>query len=111
MMGFLWCGGNRKGALPSGRDSTFVSELPGGTRRQLLEIREVLFPEFQRTALICGDLRGFGAPQIDAADLAGDGLGQFGELDPPHPLEGRQMRAGMAEEREGRGAVGGLAGG
>src|SRR5258708_10161214 len=77
MMGFLWCGGNRNGALPSGRDSTFVSELPGGTRKQLLEIREVLFPEFQRTALICGDLRRFLTPQIYAADLAGAGLGPF----------------------------------
>ena len=46
-------------------------------------------PRPARAARFCR----FGAAQLDAPDLAGDRLRQFGEFEPADPLERRQMRA------------------
>ncbi len=46
-----------------------------------------------------------GLAQLDPADLAGDGLRQVVDLEPPHALEGREPLAQVAEDREHRLAV------
>ena len=53
---------------------------------------------------------GFRAPQLDAADLAGNRLRQFGEFEPSHPLERRQRGAAMPEDRQRRRAIRRVAG-
>ena len=47
-------------------------------------------------------LVGLAAAQLDPPDLAGDRLGQLGELDPPDPLVRRQVLAGVPEDLAGQ---------
>ena len=63
-----------------------------------------------RARLPASRLRRLGAPQLDAADLAGDRLRQFGKFEPPHALERRERGAAMAKDRQRRIAIGLLAG-
>src|SRR5439155_17506880 len=62
------------------------------------ELREVLLPEFARYAAALGTAGGFHGTQLDAADLAGNRLGQLGEFETADPFIGRQMGADMAKD-------------
>src|SRR6202035_4116980 len=53
----------------------------------LSQLGEILLPEFGVGSPAGSAALGFGGAQFDAADLAGDGLRQFGEFEPPHPFE------------------------
>src|SRR5450830_1324497 len=76
---------------------------PGSTgRSQRLQFREILFAEFLAPQLVAAIVFMFETAQMHPADFARNGLRQFGyEFDPPDPLEGRQTRMDVAENRDG----------
>src|SRR5262245_58522501 len=78
---------------------------PKSGRSASPQLREILLPEFLGAAAV-GPAGGFGGAQFDAADLARNRLRQFGEFETAHALERRKMGAQMAEDRQGRVAVG-----
>src|SRR6266480_6337245 len=79
-----------------------------------LQLREVLLGELAGHPA-GGVLRGpqlrLPRPQLDAADLARDGLRQLGELQAPDALVGRQMLTAVAQDRERCGSVRQVTGG
>ena len=65
--------------------------------------REILFEKFQWPAFKGHRAMLLGMAQFDAADLAGDGLGQFAELQPADPLVRSDFRARNSDARASSG--------
>jgi hypothetical protein len=64
-----------------------------------LEVRKVFFKVLARVPDAALAPAGLGLAQLDAADLARDGLGQLGdELDAAHALVGRQRLARKGQD-------------
>src|SRR6266508_5395507 len=95
------CLGGTPSILPPGRCRSRYRPAPDSSWCQAvlpLQLGEVLFP----VLVFCSALAGLVLPQLDPADLAGDRLGQLAELQPAHPLVGRQPAAAVREDRQRR---------
>ena len=79
----------------------------GAAQRRLRQVRKILGPVFVRRPRVrrlrrrAATALDFAPAQVDAPDLAGDRLGQLGELEPAHALERRDVFADMAIDRSG----------
>src|SRR5450631_1554024 len=106
---------NSTGSLFHGRCAAGAGDR--GRSMSVLEPREVGLPELELAGPARGAVAGTGAvdlflttAQLYPADLAGDGLGQLGELDATNPLVCREVLARIGEDRLGglrRGQVAG----
>src|SRR5687768_4337031 len=83
---------------PAIADQTSIRALRRRSPTLAAQLGELVVPPFPRFL----DALLLPLPQIDAPDLARDGLGQLVELQPPDPLERRQVLAGVPQDLQRR---------